>query len=173
MINRRHRGAIPLLLGALLLLSGCGSTLDLGPEWSPLEEVRERPSLPLVGDGTTSTVGRTVYVRDLGDWAERYPEGSAERTALLRHEQVHARRQLKRGVASWVASYLTSADRMWREEREGWRAEIEHLRAMGAWRHGRLERVARSLAGYRTLLGQRMVSEGAARAWVLEVLRGR
>lgn len=157
----------------MISLAGCGSTLSLGPEWAPLEEVRERPSLPLVGDGTASTVGRVVYVRDLGDWAERYPEGSAERTALLRHERVHAVRQLDRGLASWVMNYLTDADRMWREERYGWAEEIEHLRAMGAWRHGDLERVTRSLAAYRTVLGARMVGEAEAREWVLEVLSGR
>ena len=152
-----------------LLLAGCSSdVLRLEPEWAPLVEVVERPSLVLT-DETTTTLGTRIYVPYLDAWERRYPEGSVERAALLLHEQEHARRQLATGLGRWLGRYLNDREFMWAEEQRGYALQLRHL-----VRHGRpvnAQVLAATLHDYRNLAG-RMVGYAEALAFVQAVLSG-
>lgn len=156
-------------LVVLVFLAGCSTGVEhLDPRWAPLVEVVERPELGFA-DGASTTLGRRIYVVDLDDWRDRYPEGSVEREALLLHEQEHARRQLAAGLGRWLGRYLNDREFMWAEEQRGWALALRHLS-----RHGRPvypDDVALSLHGYRNLAG-RMVGYADALVFVRAVLAG-
>lgn len=163
-------GRHSIIIGVALALGGCGpSSYALPPEWAPLTEVVERPRVGL-DDGTTTTVGTRILVADLRAWQRRYPEGSVERDALLRHEREHAIRQQGRGLGPWLRLYLNDRDFMWAEEQRGWYLELRRLQAAG--RPIVPAEIAARLSRYRNLAG-RMVSFRIALAWVQDVLAGR
>ena len=152
-----------------LLLAGCSrDVLRLEPEWAPLVEVVERPSLVLT-DETTTTLGTRLYVANLDGWERRYPEGSVEREALLLHEQEHARRQLAAGLGRWLGRYLNDREVMWAEEQRGYALQIRHLALRG--RPVNPQGLAATLHDYRNLEG-RMVGYAEALAFVQAVLSG-
>lgn len=156
-------------LVVVVALAGCSrDVLRLEPEWAPLVEVVERPSLVFT-DVTSTTLGTRIYVADLGAWERRYPEGSVEREALLLHEQEHARRQLSTGLGRWLGQYLNDREFMWTEEQRGYALQLRHLA-----RHGRPvnpQALAATLHDYRNLAG-RMVGFPEALAFVTAVLAG-
>lgn len=153
----------------VVVLAGCsGEVVRLDPEWAPLVEVVQRPSLVL-SDEASTTLGTRIYVADIDAWERRYPEGSAQRAAVLLHEQEHARRQLAAGLGRWLGRYLNDTDFMWAEEQRGWALELRHL-----VRNGRPvipEAVASTLHDYQNLDG-RMVGFAEALAFVRAVLAG-
>ena len=153
----------------VLALAGCSrDVLRLDPEWAPLVDVIERPSLVFTDEATT-TLGSRLYVADLDAWERRYPAGSVERAALLLHEQEHARRQLAMGLGRWLGRYLNDCAFMWAEEQRGYALQLRHLS-----RHGRpvnAQAIAATLHGYRNL-GGRMVGFPEALAFVQAVLSG-
>lgn len=175
-----------IVLTALLVLPGVGcksadKKLDdaanalgyknrpLEEEWRPLERIRERPDM-LAPETRATTIGRTLYVADIKDWISEHPVGSPEWKAVLRHEQEHARRQLKTGVLKWIAKYIWDRKFMWEEEKQGWYHQLRVLRQYGQ----RIipEAVAANLESYKNLTG-RMISYADALAWVKEVLANR
>ncbi len=168
------------LLVFVLALTGC-QTYDLGPEWSPLNQIVERPSLPFAGDGASSTVGTKVYVVDLDGWLKDFPPGSVEFEAILQHEQVHARRQFRyQGLpgelakTAWIARFVSDRKFMWEEERLGWFMEITHRQINGRWPSGWTVRIAKALSSrYKTITGKPMVSFDEAKAWIEDVLAGK
>lgn len=159
------------LLCLLVALAGCSSAeIELGPEWRPLERVRESSLHAAgLGDAGARTVGETVYVSSLEVWEKRLPAGPV-RDAVLAHERVHAERQLTYGLWPWITRYAFSRDFAWEEEKHGWYAQIQHLRSRGV----RVDpaAVARTLADYEGPWGD-LVDEGEARAWVDQALAGK
>ncbi len=168
-MSRHHTIIIAAALAALPI-SGCVPTsYALPPEWAPLTEIVERPGF-LLDSGATTTLGTHILVADLHAWQRRYPVGSAERDALLRHEREHAVRQQARGLGPWLRLYLNDRDFMWAEEQRGWYLELRRLQAAG--RPVFPAEIALRLTRYRNLAG-RMVSFPVALAWVQDVLAGR
>ena len=160
------------VLLALVLLGGltaCRSfkTVDLAPEWRPLERVAQAGD-KLLKPGQTTCLGTTLCVADLDDWSRLYPEGSIKRRALLLHERVHSQRQIEAGLAPWLARYVADADFRWREERLGWEQEIATLTRAGV--QVPVEVFAKILSDEYVHFGARMVSATDARAWILEVI---
>jgi len=161
-----------LLLVAVFLLAGCktgGLTYEVEEVYRPLEKIRERVDLPSVSDTAMTTVGTTAYVVDLEWWLDRYPPGQPRYESIMRHEQVHSRRQIDRGVYLWVARYSYDREFAWAEEQLGWYEELKTLQRYGLPIN--VESVALILSGYRNLSG-RLVSFADARNWVLSVLDG-
>lgn len=158
----------PRLLVALaaLLLSGCERPYRLDERWRPLVEVVERPRA-LGGDVLATTIGTRVYVPDLDEWEEEFPEGSPQREALLLHEREHAVRQLRMGLGPWLARYLRDRRFMWQEEQRGWELQLRALMEAGA--PFDMQGVALSLSRYRNLAGP-MIDFAAALAWVQAVV---
>ena len=168
-----------LVLALLASLSSCECVAIEG--YPPINEVCERPSVPFASDTATTTIGTNLYTSDLDEWLTDYPEGSVERDALLRHEQVHARRQFdyqglpgEMALWTWIARYTTDHEFMWAEEQLGYYAGIKRLQAAGRWSHERTISQADAMSShYRTVGGKRMVSFDVARSWIQDVLQGR
>ena len=164
-----------LLALAVLLLAGCSSaTHELGPEWRPLETIRERPALLRNAGSPTAitTVGKHAYVRDLDEWLGRVPPGSAKYKGIVRHEQEHSIRQLDRGVFLWITQYSYDADFALEEEQIGFFWEMTTRRANGEFVSA--ENYARVLNGYKTIVGgRRLISYADALTWARDVLAGR
>ena len=130
-----------------------------------MEEVRETGAQ----DGTRSTtVGKTIWVADLADWLERYQ--GHKRTALLKHEQHHARRQAELGLGVWLLRYATQGGFARDEEEAGWRLELEHRKQFGP--PVNVAGVVRVLRGYTLLAtGGRLWSRAEAEAFVRDAMR--
>jgi len=167
-----------VLTAVAILCVGCGSmdspptygdTRDVEVSYRPLETMSERPDVVLSSSALT-TVGNVVYTANLSKWLRENPPGSSTYHATMLHEQAHSERQLRAGVMSWIAKYMTDADFMWREEQIGWYREIRALVASG--HNIDLEAVAASLSAYRTIGGARMVSHVEAREWAFSVVTG-
>jgi hypothetical protein len=161
------------LLVILILLAlpatGCGKAVNLGPEFEPLERIRESKVVTAgLGDSGIRTIGETAYVADLGKFRDRNPEPLF--TATLLHERVHTIRQKKAGIGKWLVKYGSDPDFMLAEEKEGWHVFITHLRSKG--QPINVDQAAKVLSGYKTALGKRMVSFADAKAWVQSVLNG-
>jgi hypothetical protein len=135
-----------------LLVAGCASELRLRG-YEPLVAVREVPSMP--GDRVTTIYG-AAYVRDLG-WFESLD--ATYRDALLKHEQVHSRRQMDNPL--FFVRYGLEKDFRWEEEKLGHAEEIRALKQAG--RLIDTDAYVRSLSGPTYL---NMVSAREARAWV-------
>lgn len=152
-----------LFLLLVLFLSACSADIyKLGPEWKPLKQIVER-DLPFVADNATTTIGTNVYTVNLEKWLTRHPPGSAAFKALLSHEQVHAARQEKHGLASWLFAYLTDKDFKWEEEKLGWEQEIRISRRNGIEKRDEI---------YAAILAndyQGMVSYNEALEWVRSI----
>lgn len=154
----------------VFLFAGCSSqNLELGPEWKPLEQIKQSQLLAAgLGKEGARTIGDTVYVRDLKDFLAVLPEPLL--TALLKHEQEHAVRQEKAGVYNWLAKYGTDTDFMRDEELRGWYLQITYIKGHGKDVNPAV--VAKALAGYRNLSGS-MISQAEALQWVNDVLSGK
>lgn len=166
------------LLAVSILFTGCvslsepptyGETRKIEEKYLPLETLSERPDVVL-SETSLTTVGNVVYTANLSRWLRENPPGSIGYHATMLHEQVHSVRQLRDGVMSWIAKYMTNADFMWREEQLGWYVELRALVANGV--NVDLDAVALNLSGYRTITGQRMVSFSEAREWAADVVTG-
>lgn len=170
-----------LWCAALLLCSGCINTapkfgisdavLALGPEWRPLQEIRERPYLlrDVGSDTATTTVGKVAYVRDLEEWMIRVPAGSPKFNAILRHEQEHSKRQLAAGTYLWIAKYSYDTKFALLEEQIGYYYELTVRRQLGG--SVKPEAYAVALSSYENLAGK-LISYEDALAWVRAVLSG-
>jgi len=163
-----------LILALPLILSGCLSSAkhELGPEWRPLEEIRERPSLARdLGSPTAiTTVGKRCYVRDLDEWLGRKPPGSRDYLAVLRHEQEHSRRQIAYGTWSWIARYGVDTKFALLEEQIGYYYEMTETRRLGGLVVA--EDYASRLAKYKNLSGS-LITFDEALVWARDVLAGR
>ena len=148
-------------LVCLLLLAGCASH-PLGPEWLPLEEIRQLPGTPA---GVAFTVGPVIRVGNLGRWLKKHPQGPA-RDAVLHHEREHSRRQIAYGTVSWVARYKTDEAFAWQEEQLGWYQQLQHWKARNV--RPDLEQVAHNLVGYPDF----EVTYAEAYSWVSAVWSG-
>lgn len=160
------------LLAALVLPSlGCSSSKDFSVprEFEPLETITERPNYVLPETAIT-TIGTSAYVVNLDEWLGRYPPGSVEFVAVMRHEQTHSQRQLAAGTLGWVAHYVVDTDFMWTEERIGWYYELITLRDNG--RTINVDAVATILSHYKNATNSRMVGFVEAKQWVQSVLSG-
>lgn len=150
-------------LAVVVTLLGCNSSrLELDPEWRPLEVVIEA-DIPLVSDTAITTIGRTIFVKDLDAWLLDYPVGSTQFRALLMHERAHSQRQADNSL--WYFNYLADKDFRWEEEKLGWELEIRHLAAMG---------VAQQPEVYAAMLANNysnMVSYQEALEWVRSLFR--
>ena len=156
------------LLLIILLVSGCvGSVHNVPEQYRPLERVQ---GSPLRSNSAITTIGRTAYVNDLGEWLTAHPPGSPKYHALLLHEREHTLRQEAYGLRAWLVQYLADTDFMWAEERVGWYAQIQAYRKAGLTVNP--EGIAKLLSSYRNIAG-RMVAYEDALAWVRDVLSGR
>jgi len=162
------------LLAALILFAICatgcvGKSVDLAPEFAPLEHLRESKVIAAgMNDSGVRTIGETAYVLDIGKFMARNPEPVF--TGMMRHERVHTIRQKKAGITKWLVKYGTDPDFMREEEYLGWYEHITYLRSKGVGIN--VDQVAKILSGYKTILGKRMVSFDKARAWAVAVLNG-
>lgn len=164
--------------GLVALLASCASSADrheLGPEWRPLEAVVDRPRLPFISDSALTVLDSYVFTEDLEHFLAVHPPGSVQYEAILRHEQAHALRQRQSdSTALWVMAYVNDADFKWHEEKIGWWFEIDwHIRN-GAWTSDLRKSWAHALATrYKTIYGERMISEYDALVWIDAVAGGR
>ena len=159
---------VPLILLALSA-TGCGKAIDLGPEFEPLERIRESKVVTVgLGDSGVRTIGETAYVADIGKFKDRNPEPLF--TATMLHERVHTIRQKKEGLLKWLTKYGSDPDFMLEEEQEGFYVFLIYLRSKG--QPINVDQAAKVLSGYKTALGKRMVSFEDAKAWVQSVLNG-
>lgn len=163
---------------SLILFAGC--TCQSIDGFPPLNEICERISLPYGADSVYTTVGTNIYTTNLKRFNLRYPPGSIQREALLRHEQVHAQRQFdyqdlpgEMALWTWIARYTTDAGFMWREEQQALYAEITYLHDLGLWRMEHTLAEAKSLERvYRTVTGKKMITAGDASVWIEKMLAG-
>lgn len=144
----------------VLLTAGCGS-IELGPEWLPLTHVKELPGTPR---GVAVTKGDTVRVGDLVEWLSDHQEPVL--SAVLLHEQEHAKRQFAAGVSMWLKNYFSDPVFAWREEQRGWYLYLTHLRDRNV--KVDLSAVAKNLSGS-PFLG---VNHSEVLAWAESVWRG-
>lgn len=147
-------------------------TYPLDPRYRPLVAIVERPPLPGMSSTAATTISPKVYVVDLDRWLKKHPPGTALFEGVIRHEQLHARRQeaYPGGVDAWVQRYLNDVAFMWDEEQRGWAEQIKFLRYGGL--KVSPEGVAKNLANYSNLKGS-MVGYADALAWVQDVLANR
>jgi len=166
----------PFALIALILFAGCQSSkttvFSLDEEWAPLVDIRQKPGvLRNVGSKTAIvTIGKHCFVRDLEDWLETYKPGSPVFRGIMRHEQIHAKRQRKYGIYRWIIRYLYDKRFALQEEKIGFYHEMMERRAIGSDMIP--EAVASDLSQYKNLSG-RLTSYDSALNWVKEALAGR
>jgi len=151
-----------------MLITGCNS-VALDEKWLPLEEMVERPTTN-GSSGITTTIGRKIYRANIDAYLEKNPPGSARFDSLLYHEQIHSKRQLKMGLATWLAKYGTDIEFMLKEEQLGYYAALHNLRRRGMSRSA--ESIALSMSKYKNLVGS-MVSYEDALAWARDMISGR
>lgn len=163
---------------AFALLAGC--TCQSIEGYPPLNEICERAKLPFGSNTSFTTVGTNVYTTDLEDFNRRYPVGSVQYEALMRHEQVHARRQFdyqdlpgEMALWTWVSRYLSDARFMWREEQLAYYEEIVFLQIRGYWNSQSTFDQAKALSDmYKTASGEKMITFSEAATWINKVLAG-
>lgn len=173
------------IFAIITLLCGCASQpakltkYELGPEWKPLKEIRNRGftsgpigsllGLAIASDSTVTTVMPYIYVKDVDVFLKRRLPGSAQFTALLRHEQEHAKRQEARGLYSWIWNYLYNKEFALEEEKIGWYHELIMYKNSNLPIN--VDGVAATLATYVNLTG-RITTFEEAKAWIYSVLNG-
>jgi hypothetical protein len=157
-----------VLLVFLLCFTGCltGRTFELDPKWKPLVSVEEATD-KIMPPQTTTTIGEHCYVSDLAQWLKDYPPGSIQQEALLRHEQLHAIRQLSYplGIETWLLKYISEPSFRWEEEKLGYEQEITWLVQHGVYVYPPL------WASYMSNNYSSMVSFEDAQAWVEATIR--
>jgi hypothetical protein len=168
--------SIQALCFLVLVSSGCQSLgsakmYPLTEVWRPLEGIKENKALVgvVTPDSSAVTIGRYVNVNDVEKWIATHPPTGVIFRSKMRHEQEHARRQMAKGVFSWICVYSYDKEFALFEEKIGWYWEIKTLTLAGITinRHG----IAKILSGYANLAGQ-LISLTDARTWVDEVLSG-
>lgn len=147
----------------ILLFSGC-QFIELDSKWKPLKYVKQNPYQPV---DIYTTLGNSIYVRNLEDWQKKYPEGSQNRNWLLLHERVHSYRQAKMGLTSFTAKYAYNKEFRWNEERLAEYASLKYLMRIGALKPGEqtekyLDSRAKFFSGEAY---KKMVSYQTARQW--------
>lgn len=153
-----------VILGLLCFVAGCGALKSsrLDAKWAPLEVVVEVSTLD---PSAAVTHGRTLEVQDHDAF---FAIEADEITALLLHEQEHARRQVYSfpGAWWWCFKYAHSAKFRWSEEQIGWRIQLHALKRAGIYTEP--TGVADTLAHQPIYDG--MVSYEDALVWVQKVL---
>ena len=146
------------LVMIVLYISGCTAELKLDGRWLPLEAVKENPAQP---SGVVTTIA--PY-----NWVKRFPESSHHREALLRHERVHAFRQLRMGRANFIAKYAINKKFRWREEQLAMYVGLTYLKNKGYTIN--IDNISKFVSGpsYRG-----MISYSEARQWLLDMLSGK
>lgn len=144
------------------------TSYTLPNKYLPLKKIVQNPAKTF-GPGAF-TIAPIVYVRDLESFLKLNPPDSAQFHAIMKHEQVHGKRQARLGLPVYVAKYRSNPNFMWAEEKLGWYAEL--TAAANAGLDLPASDIAHILTKYRTLDGRRMVSLAVAEAWVNDVLRG-
>lgn len=152
------------ILFITIFLSGCGSVEELDDRWAPLKAVKESS---IQSPDVVTTLVPYVVVSDLDGWQDTYPIGSLQREAILRHERVHAFRQLKYGLAKYLIKYVNDPEFRWREEQLANYVEFMYMRERGFKMD--VERKARFLSGSTYL---NMVSYDEAIQWFKDVESG-
>lgn len=161
---------VSCLLLSAILLSGCtGREYVLDPKWRPLEAVLEGTD-KLLNPNMTMTIGAYCYVADLKTWLDDHPPDSVLQEAILRHEQVHSKRQLDNplGVGFWLAHYITVPSFRWQEEKLGYKEQIKCLISHGLYVN--VDGLARVLNEDYKVAGIPMVSFNEAKTWIQYVI---
>jgi len=153
-----------LIIVLTLFLTAC-TTDKLPDDWAPITTVVERRNLPNVSKYVVTTVSPYLFVNNIEQFWERYPDGSTGHEALRLHEVVHAKSQesYPSGKASWFIAYATDKEFRLREEKAGYKAGITHLVKQGEFPFWKIESIARSLSGS---VYMNMTTYEEAKAWV-------
>jgi hypothetical protein len=138
--------------------------------YRPLKRIVGRRVFPFQSETSITTIGEACYTPNLAAWLKKHPPGGPLFAAVMRHEQLHARRQLAEGVDPWIDRYLNDAQFMWKEEQLGWYEQIQFLKGRGFRLDAKA--VARNLKSYKNLRG-RMVGYDEALKWANDVVGGR
>jgi hypothetical protein len=147
-----------------------GYTLD--KRWRPLRRVQEG----FFSGKAMMTIDDTLYVSDLNYvlTLQNTEQGRIELVGILMHEQLHSIRQ--QDDSDWFINYAADSDFRWKEEKIGWKAQLEY------WRKNGLTYVPEQIAmtlneeyGPMELLGiqivGRMVSYNEALSWLQSLER--
>lgn len=150
----------------LFALTGCSSQ-PMPEDWAPITTIVERLQ---PNEGVVTTISPFLIVKDIDEFWEKHPKGSAQLEALRRHETVHARSQesYANGKVNWLIRYTTEKKFRWKEEKAGYKAGILYLHEQGFFIDP--VKVAKILSG---LTYGYMVSYEEAHQWALDVLMGR
>tara|TARA_R100001244_G_scaffold25113_4_gene25612 strand:+ start:69466 stop:69975 length:510 start_codon:yes stop_codon:yes gene_type:complete len=159
-----------LLILAVLVFSGCtnAKSYELDDEWLPLKEIKQRSkmaALVVPSKSNITTVSPYCYVTDLDYYLKLKPPGSVKFRSIMTHERIHAQRQEKTGVFSWVGQYMTDAKFALAEEKIGY---YHQMKLDGSLRP---ENVASALSKYKIFTGG-IVSYEDALTWARLVRSG-
>lgn len=164
-----------------MLLVGCSAReYRLDAKWRPLRKIVERPTMPMIDKGVCFVIKDKIYVHDLDWWLKTHPPSHMEFHLILRHEYVHAVRQIDyveknrawrglgfNGPLGWIRKYFSSKEFRLKEEKLAYYAYmkgyLDHRRKIPK------DFIVESMAyGY---FG--MIDEGDAALWVDEVASGK
>ncbi len=168
------------LILTLIVLGGCNSILakehgsanksyELDEKWLPLEEIQERGAIlgtAIKGGSIITTVGHIAYVENIEEWIARHPPESIAFEAIMTHEQVHARRQLRTGLYKWITRYLVDKKFALAEEKLGYYHQMKLDMTLQP------ETVAKFLSTYKISTGS-IVSYADALAWARDARSGK
>ncbi len=156
------------LLVLLLIMAGC-TTHPIPERYRPLEELSQRPWW--LGGNAMTTIGTTLWVRDIDSYLRRKPEGGALYVGDMIHERIHSLRMGNIFSTGWfLLQYIFSTDFMWEEERIGWYFQIIYLKSKGLLMTP--EYTATFLQTYDNLTGH-MISREDAVQWSKDVYSGK
>lgn len=136
----------------------------------PLKRIVGRRVFPFQSQTSITTIGEACYTPNLAAWLKKHPPGGPLFAAVMKHEQLHARRQLATGVDPWIDRYLNDGQFMWEEEQLGWYEQIQFLKGRGFRLDAKA--IARNLKTYKNFRG-RMVGYDEALKWANDVVGGR
>lgn len=145
-----------IVLSSVLLASCCPTILVLDPEWRPLREVRQDPSVP---PDVIHTRLDAAYTADVCAFSRIDAD---ERHAVLLHEQHHAVRQAEDGLDRFLRDYANSSTFRWAEESAGWRLQVQDYVRRGV----KFDPVV--IARFLSEQYDSMIGFGPALAWVIE-----
>lgn len=162
--------AAPAKQGSSYAPNEAGARVHALPaRFRPLTRIVGKRAFPFQSETTITTIGEACYTPNLAKWLKKHPPGGPVFEAIMRHEQLHAKRQLTTGVDPWIDRYLKDKAFMWSEEQRGWYEQIRFLRGRGFRLDAKA--IARNLDGYSNLRGG-MVSYAEALEWAESVLKG-
>jgi len=142
----------------------------LSAQYRPLKRIVGRRVFPFQSETSITTIGEACYTPNLAAWLKKHPPGGPVFVAVMRHERLHAQRQLAEGVDPWIDRYLNDVHFMWSEEQRGWYEQIRYLKGRGFRLDAKA--IARNLKSYSNLRG-RMVGYDDALDWAKSVVSGR